>query len=118
MAKLYENSEFAERYENASVLKESALLESLSEVDKRYKSIEEIGRGGMKRIVRAMDSFTNREVALATLKTIDSETDIKNGKLSVNSPIGKGLLGKSVGEIAEIKVPNGIMNFEIIEISR
>ncbi len=48
----------------------------------------------------------------------DSETDIKNGKLSVNSPIGKGLLGLSVGEIAEIKVPNGIMNFEIVEISR
>ena len=48
----------------------------------------------------------------------DSETDIKNGKLSVNSPIGKGLLGLSVGEIAEIKVPNGIMKFEIVEISR
>ena len=48
----------------------------------------------------------------------DSETDVRNGKLSVNSPIGKGLLGKKVGEIAEIQVPNGIMKFEIIEISR
>jgi len=48
----------------------------------------------------------------------DSETDIKNGKLSVNSPIGKGLLGLKVGEIAEVKVPNGIMKFEILEISR
>lgn len=48
----------------------------------------------------------------------DSETDVKNGKLSVNSPIGKGLLGKKVGEVAEIKVPSGIMKFEIIEISR
>ncbi|GAB7257869.1 transcription elongation factor GreA [Polaribacter sp. OB-PA-B3] len=48
----------------------------------------------------------------------DSETDVRNGKLSVNSPIGKGLLGKKVGEIAEIKVPNGIMKFEIVEISR
>lgn len=48
----------------------------------------------------------------------DSETDIKNGKLSVNSPIGKGLLGKQVGEIAEIQVPSGIMKFEILEISR
>ena len=53
-------------------------MESLSEVEKRYKSLEEIGRGGMKRIVRAVDSFTNREVALATQKTIDSESDIKN----------------------------------------
>ncbi|MFK5879611.1 MAG: transcription elongation factor GreA [Flavobacteriaceae bacterium] len=48
----------------------------------------------------------------------DSESDLKTGKLSVNSPIGKGLLGKSVGDIAEIQVPNGIMKFEVIEISR
>ena len=48
----------------------------------------------------------------------DSETNIKEGKLSVNSPIGKGLLGKKVGEIAEIQVPSGIMKFEIVEISR
>ena len=48
----------------------------------------------------------------------DSETDVRNGKLSVSSPIGKGLLGKEVGDIAEIKVPNGIMKFEILEISR
>jgi len=48
----------------------------------------------------------------------DSESDVRNGKLSVNSPIGKGLLGKKVGEIAEIEVPNGIMKFEIVEISR
>ena len=48
----------------------------------------------------------------------DSESDFKTGKISVNSPIGKGLLGKSVGDIAEIQAPNGIMKFEILEISR
>lgn len=48
----------------------------------------------------------------------DSESDVRNGKLSVNSPIGKGLLGKKAGETAEIQVPNGIMKFEIIDISR
>lgn len=48
----------------------------------------------------------------------DSETDVRNGKLSVNSPIGKGLLGKEVGDIAEIQVPNGIMKFEVVAISR
>jgi transcription elongation factor GreA len=48
----------------------------------------------------------------------DSESDVRNGKLSVNSPIGKGLLGKKVGEIAEIQVPNGIMTFEVVDISR
>ena len=48
----------------------------------------------------------------------ESEADLKTGKISVTSPIGKGLLGKSVGEIAEIKVPNGTLNFEILEITR
>ena len=48
----------------------------------------------------------------------ENEADLKAGKISVDSPIGKGLLGKEVGEIAEIKVPNGIMKFEIIDISR
>lgn len=47
----------------------------------------------------------------------ENEADIKTGKISVNSPIGKGLLGKTVGEIVEIKVPAGIIKFEIIEIS-
>ncbi|MDT8415613.1 MAG: transcription elongation factor GreA [Flavobacteriaceae bacterium] len=48
----------------------------------------------------------------------ESEADLKTGKISVTSPIGKGLLGKSVGEIAEISVPNGSLKFEILQISR
>jgi len=48
----------------------------------------------------------------------ESEADLKSGKISVTSPIGKGLLGKSIGEIAEINVPNGKLQFEILEISR
>lgn len=48
----------------------------------------------------------------------ESEADLKTGKISVTSPIGKGLLGKSVGEIAEITVPNGTLKFEVLEISR
>ena len=48
----------------------------------------------------------------------DSETDVRNGKLSVNSPIGKGLLGAKVRDIVEIQVPSGVMKFEIISISR
>jgi len=47
-----------------------------------------------------------------------SEADLSTGKISVDSPIGRGLLGKKVGETAEIQVPNGVMKFEIIEISR
>jgi transcription elongation factor GreA len=48
----------------------------------------------------------------------ESESDLKTGKISVTSPIGKGLLGKSVGEVAEIIVPNGTLKFEILHISR
>ena len=48
----------------------------------------------------------------------ESEADLKSGKISVNSPIGQGLLGKKVGDIAEIKVPNGTMGFEIVAITR
>jgi transcription elongation factor GreA len=47
-----------------------------------------------------------------------SEADLKTGKISVDSPIGQGLLGKKVGEIAVIQVPNGVLNFEVLEISR
>jgi len=48
----------------------------------------------------------------------ESEADLKTAKISVSSPIGKGLLGKKVGETAEITVPNGTLKFEILEISR
>lgn len=48
----------------------------------------------------------------------ESEADLKTGKISVSSPIGKGLLGKKVGDTAEITVPNGTLKFEILEITR
>ena len=47
----------------------------------------------------------------------ESEADLKKGKISVNSPIAQGLLGKKVGDIAEIQVPSGMLTFEIIEIA-
>ena len=48
----------------------------------------------------------------------ENEAGIKLRKISVESPMGKGLLGKKVGDVAEIQTPAGIMNFEILEISR
>lgn len=48
----------------------------------------------------------------------ENEADIKTGKISVNSPIGKGLLGKEAGDSAEIEVPSGKMKFKIMEVSR
>ena len=47
----------------------------------------------------------------------ESEANLKEGKLAVNSPIAKGLLGKKVGDVVDIKVPSGTIPFEIINIS-
>ncbi|WP_242092091.1 transcription elongation factor GreA [Aestuariivivens sediminicola] len=60
---------------------------------------------------------TNGAEMIYTL-VAESEADLAAGKISVNSPIGKGLLGKSVGDVAEIQVPNGVVKFDILEISR
>lgn len=46
----------------------------------------------------------------------ETEANLKEGKISVDSPMGKGLLGKKVGEIAEIEVPSGVMKLEVLEI--
>ena len=84
------------------------------------------------RVIDESQLDTSKVLALSTVKiknvankmefnytlVADSESDFKTGKISVNSPIGKGLLGKKVGEIAEIQAPNGIMKFEILEITR
>ena len=47
----------------------------------------------------------------------ESEADLKQGKISVKTPIAKGLMGKKVGDVVDIKVPSGIIPFEIVEIS-
>lgn len=47
----------------------------------------------------------------------ESEANLKQGKISVNTPIAKGLMGKKVGDVVDIKVPSGIIPFEIVEIS-
>lgn len=47
----------------------------------------------------------------------ESAADLKAKKISVNSPMGEGLLGKSVGDIAEVKTPNGTMEFEVVAIT-
>lgn len=65
--------------------------------------------------VKIVDTATHREFTLVA----ESEADIKTGKISVSSPIGKGLLGRVRGEVAEVVTPNGsTMRMEVIEISR
>lgn len=77
-AKLYENSEFDQRYVNRDLLNENPFIGELRNSDGRYETLEEIGRGGMKRIEKAMDKFTNRTVALASIKSIDNSEDIES----------------------------------------
>ena len=60
----------------------------------------------------------NNNMELNYTLVAESEADLKTGKISVTSPIGKGLLGKAVGEIAEVTVPNGTLKFEILSIER
>lgn len=61
---------------------------------------------------------TTNGVQMTYTLVAENEANLKEGKISVDSPIGKGLLGKKVGDLADVTVPNGTMKFEIIEISR
>lgn len=66
--------------------------------------------------VRIKNLKNNKEMTYTLVP--ENEADLKSGKISINSPIAQGLLGKKVGEVAEILVPAGTMQFEVVEISR
>lgn len=84
------------------------------------------------RLIDESQLDTSKVLVLSTVKLVNkangmkmtytlvaqSEADLKTGKISVNSPIGQGLLGKEVGDMAEISVPNGTIKLEITKISR
>ena len=65
--------------------------------------------------VKIKNTSNNKQVVYTLVS--ESESDIKNGKISVATPIARGLLGKKVGDVVDIKVPSGVMSFEIMEIS-
>ncbi len=67
-------------------------------------------------IVKIKNTQNNAEMTYTIVP--EKESNVKNGKISVTSPIGRGLLGKSVGDKAEIEVPAGKIVFEILEVSR
>lgn len=66
--------------------------------------------------VKLKNTATGKEMSYSLVP--ENEADVKSFKISVDSPIGKGLLGKVVGDVAEIQVPNGTMKFEVLEITR
>ena len=72
-------------------------------------------------VVQIMNKVKLKNVANGAVMTYtlvsDSEANLKENKLALSTPIAQGLMGKKVGDVAEIKVPSGILKFEIMEIS-
>ncbi len=95
-------------------------ISKLEEVMANARLIDESKLDNSKALVLStvkIKNKTNGQVMSYTL-VAENEADLKLGKISVSSPIGKGLLGKKVGDIAEISVPSGKLEFEIVEIKR
>ncbi len=115
---LSENAEYHAAKEEQSLLEFK--IAKLKNVVANARIIDESQLDTSKILIHSVIKVKNVANKMEFTYTLvaDSESDVRNGKLSVNSPIGKGLLGKQVGEIAEIQVPNGIMKFEIVSISR
>ncbi len=115
---LSENAEYdaAKEAQGMLEMKISKLEETLAGA----RLIDESQLDTSKILVLSIVKIKNQTNGMEMTYTLvaDGEADLASGKISVNSPIGKGLLGKSVGEVAEIQVPNGVMKFEILEISR
>ena len=115
---LSENAEYHAAKEEQSHLEFK--IAKLKNVVSNARIIDESQLDTSKILIHSIVKIKNMTNGMEFSYTLvaDSKTDVRNGKLSVNSPIGKGLLGKEVGDVAEIKVPNGIMKFEILEITR
>ena len=115
---LSENAEYdaAKEAQGMLEMKISKLEETLSGA----RVIDESQLDNSKVLVLSKVKIKNKSNGMEMSYTLvaDGEADLTAGKLSVNSPIGKGLLGKSLGDIAEIKVPNGTIKFIITDISR
>ena len=115
---LSENAEYDAAKEAQGLLEMK--ISKMEEVVANARLIDESQLDTSKVLVLSTVKIKNQGNGMEMKYTLvaESEADLKTGKISVTSPIGKGLLGKKVGEIAEVKVPNGTMNFEILEITR
>lgn len=113
---LSENAEYdaAKDAQGMLELKISKLQEAITNariIDESKMTAEEVRLFSTVKIrnVKSKAEFTYSLVS-------ENEANLKEGKISVTSPIGTGLLGKKVGEIAEIKAPAGAMQFEVLDI--
>ena len=115
---LSENAEYDAAKEAQGLLE--MRIAKLEEIHANARLIDETQLDVSKALVLSNVKIKNQANGLEMKYTLvaESEADLKSGKISVTSPIGRGLLGKSVGDIAEITVPNGTLKFEVLEISR
>ena len=95
-------------------------IAKLEEVVGNARLIDESNLDTSKALILSKVKIKNlkNNMVMDYLLVAEEEADLASGKISVKSPIGKGLLGKSVGDIAEITVPAGKIQFEVLEISR
>ena len=115
---LSENAEYDAAKEAQGMLE--MRIAKLEDVHSNARLIDETNLDLSKVLVLSNVKIKNQANGMELKYTLvaESEADLKSGKISVTSPIGKGLLGKSVGQIAEINVPNGKLFFEVLEITR
>ena len=115
---LSENAEYDAAKEAQGLLE--MRISKLEELVANARLIDESQLDTTKVLVLSTVKLKNQQNGMEMTYTLvsESEADLKTGKISVTSPIGKGLLGKEVGDVAEIEVPNGKLKFDILEISR
>jgi len=115
---LSENAEYDAAKEAQGLLE--MRISKLEEVHANARLIDESQLDVSKALIHSRVKIRNQANKMEMTYTLvaESEADLKSGKISVTSPIGKGLLGKSAGEVAEITVPNGTLKFELLEITR
>ncbi len=124
IAEAREKGDLAENAEYDAAKNAQAMLElkisKLEETLSNARVIDESQIDSKKIAILAKVKLKNTKTNSTMTYTIvpENEADIKAGKISVNSPISKGLLGKKPGDIAEIKVPAGMLTLEVINISR
>ena len=115
---LSENAEYdaAKEAQGMLEMKISKLKDALSNSKVIDESQLDTSKVSILMTVRLLNQATKQEQKFTLVP--DNESDLKNGKISVNTPIAKGLLGKSVGDNADIVLPNGNkLSFEVLEIS-
>jgi transcription elongation factor GreA len=115
---LSENAEYDAAKEAQGLLEMK--ISKLEEVIANARIIDESKLDTSKVLILSKVKIKNVKTGATMQYTLvaENEADLKAGKISVDSPIAKGLLGKKVGEQVEVKAPSGIIPFEIIEISR